>query len=143
MKCFIYLLFSSLLLSSSFSEQSCTCSCTHPQMEELGAASWKFLHSMAANYHDQPPFHLKYAWYNVMELLVHTYPCPVCRDHLWQNIEEYGVHVQNRTDVSMWLCWLHNEVNKANGKPIYPCSIEQLDLDYNFNSTRSMERRFL
>lgn len=143
MKCSL-LLFLLVFLPFSSSDSSCTCSCKDTRMEELGSATWKMMHSLAYNYPHQPAFHLKYAWYNVFELLVHNYPCQTCRDHLWDNIERYGVHVANRTDLSMWLCWLHNDVNKQRNKQVYDCSMENLRRDYGYtNATISENRMYL
>jgi len=143
MKCLLFICVFTLLLPTSHSSQ-CTCSCDSERMDEVGRAGWRLIHSLAANYPEEPKFYQKFPWYGFVETLINFYPCERCRDHLWFNIERYGMHTANRTDLSMFMCFLHNDVNKENGKPLYECSMENLNTDYGFaNSIPKSDRIYL
>ena len=142
MKCYliVFVLFWQLIISSA---SQCMCSCDSARMDEVGRAGWRFLHTLAANYPEQPHFHQKFAWYGVYETVATFYPCENCREHLWDNIMRHGLHVQNRTDLNMYLCWLHNDVNKEQGKELFPCSIDTLLNKYGFVNSTISKRRYL
>ena len=142
MKCYLimFVLFWQLTISSA---SQCTCSCDSERMDEVGLAGWRFLHTLAANYPEQPHFHQKFAWYGVYETVATFYPCENCRDHLWDNIMRHGLHVQNRTDLNMYLCWLHNDVNKEHGKELFNCQMDTLIEKYGFINSTISKRRYL
>ena len=140
MKCYLILYVLSVLLTTSYSSQ-CTCSCDSERMDEVGRAGWRLIHSLAANYPEEPKFYQKFPWYGFMETLINFYPCQRCRNHLWFNIERYGMHTANKTDLSMFMCFLHNDVNRINGKTMYPCSMENLNADYGFEKATPKKRR--
>ncbi len=142
MKCYLIIFVLLLQLTTSSSSQ-CTCSCDSERMDEVGRAGWRFLHTLAANYPEKPHFHHKFSWYGVYEAVATFYPCGKCREHLWDNILQHGLHVQNRTDISMYLCWLHNDVNKEQGKDIFPCEMNLLMKKYGFENSTISKRRYL
>jgi|SaaInlV_130m_DNA_3_1039695.scaffolds.fasta_scaffold00010_45 hypothetical protein len=143
MKCLLFICVFILLLPTSHSSQ-CTCSCDSERMDEVGRAGWRLIHSLAANYPDEPVFYQKYPWYGFIETLINFYPCEYCRAHLWRNVEKYGIHTANKTDLSMFMCFLHNDINIENGKPPYPCSMEKLNADYGFaNSNPKSDRIYI
>ena len=55
----------------------------------------------------------------------------------------HGLHVQNRTDLNMYLCWLHNDVNKENGKELFPCEMDVLIDKYGFVNSTISKRLYL
>lgn len=142
MKCYLilFVLFLQLTISSA---SQCTCSCDSERMDEVGRAGWRLLHTLAANYPEEPHFHQKYAWYGVYETIATFYPCETCREHLWDNILRHGLHVQNHTDLNMFLCFLHNDVNKQNGKDLFPCEMDILMKKYGFINSTISTRRYL
>ena len=142
MKCLLILCVLALCYYTSQSSQ-CTCSCDSERMDEVGAAGWRLAHTLAANYPDKPHFYQKYSWYGFFDTLLHFYPCEYCRDHLWRNIDKYGIHVANHTDLSMFLCFLHNDVNKENGKDLFPCEMDILQAKYGFLDSTISKRRYL
>ena len=61
------------------------------------------------------------------------FPCKLCRRHLQGNLAdaELGpVAVESREALSIWMCKLHNSVNRQNGKAEFPCEQHKLDLMY-------------
>jgi hypothetical protein len=142
MKCLLVLCLLILCSSTSHSSQ-CTCSCDSERMDEVGRAGWRLMHTLAANYPSQPHFYQKFAWYGFFETIINFYPCEYCRNHLWRNIDRYGIHVSNRTDLNMFLCFLHNDVNKENGQDMFPCEMDILMKKYGFPNSTVSKRRYL
>ena len=143
MKCYLIAFVLLFQLTTSYSSQ-CTCSCDSERMDEVGRAGWRLIHSLAANYPEEPKFYQKYPWYGFIEVLIQFYPCERCCEHLWSNIERHGMHTANKTDMSMFMCFLHNDVNRMNGKEDYPCTMERLIADYGFkDSSYKVDRIYL
>ncbi|CAN4119152.1 unnamed protein product [Withania somnifera] len=82
--------------------------------EELGRATWTFLHTLGAQ----------------MEILSRMYPCNECADH-FKEVLSYLVYEANpvqagsQAEFSQWLCHVHNVVNRSLSKPKFPC--DQVD----------------
>ncbi|KAH1148609.1 hypothetical protein GLYMA_15G237900v4 [Glycine max] len=73
--------------------------------EELGRATWTFLHILAAQ----------------VQMLPRIYPCGECRDHFKEVLRANPVQTGSHAEFSQWLCHVHNVVNRSLGKPIFPC----------------------
>jgi FAD-linked sulfhydryl oxidase len=62
------------------------------------------------------------------------YPCSYCKRDLKKELEICRVYwlepinENSRETLSMSICKLHNEVNHKLGKPLFDCSIKNLDL---------------
>merc|ERR1712070_388786 len=101
--------------------------------EILGRRTWFFLHTYAAKFPDEPTEADKASIRGLIASLGQNYPCPICRAHLQGKLmsPELGpVNAESRTSLALWVCKLHNMVNKALEKPIHPCNSFQLDLMY-------------
>ena len=114
----------------AFANANCSCTCDETRMIKFGQNTWNFLHTIATKYPTKPNVHDKQNIIGFMNTLASTYPCVRCRNHLKQNLNTYGYHVNNRTDISIWLCFLHNKVNEKTSKYIYDCNINKLDKMY-------------
>jgi hypothetical protein len=94
----------------------------------LGRSTWHFLHTMTLRFPDQPTKleseTLRTFFLNFAQL----YPCGECAHHFQQLLKELPPQVGSRKSASLWLCALHNEVNKSLGKDEFPC--DQLDSTY-------------
>ncbi|KAE9447106.1 hypothetical protein C3L33_20993, partial [Rhododendron williamsianum] len=66
------------VLSSSFLQGK---SATPVTKEELGRATWTFLHTLAAQYPDNPTRQQKKDVKQLMDILSRMYPCKECADH--------------------------------------------------------------
>jgi mitochondrial FAD-linked sulfhydryl oxidase len=96
-------------------------------VEQLGRATWTFLHTAAAYYPSNPtPAHQKHM-FNLLSALPTLYPCGVCADHLRGEVAKFPPVVNSREALSQWLCERHNEVNERLGKEKFVCSIGKLD----------------
>ncbi|GMN37857.1 hypothetical protein TIFTF001_007152 [Ficus carica] len=89
--------------------------------EELGRASWTFLHTLAARYPDKPTRQQKKDVKELMAILSRMYPCKECADHFKLILRENPVQVGSHAEFSQWLCYVHNLVNRSIGKPVFPC----------------------
>ncbi|KAH1210672.1 FAD-linked sulfhydryl oxidase ERV1 [Glycine max] len=89
--------------------------------EELGRATWTFLHILAAQYPDNPTRQQKKDVKELVQMLPRIYPCGECRDHFKEVLRANPVQTGSHAEFSQWLCHVHNVVNRSLGKPIFPC----------------------
>lgn len=89
--------------------------------EELGRATWTFLHTLAAQYPDKPTRQQKKDVKELMAILSRMYPCQDCADHFKEILRANPVQAASHTEFSQWLCHVHNVVNRSLGKSIFPC----------------------
>jgi FAD-linked sulfhydryl oxidase len=109
-------------LSGDVSQKECPA-----DVEQLGRATWTFLHTAAAYYPTAPtPAHRTHM-FNLLSALPTLYPCGVCADHLREEVRKFPPVVDGREGLSRWLCERHNEVNERLGKKTFDCSLRKLD----------------
>ncbi|KAK4437996.1 FAD-linked sulfhydryl oxidase ERV1 [Sesamum alatum] len=89
--------------------------------EDLGRATWTFLHTLAAQYPDKPTRQQRKDVKELMAILSRMYPCKECADHFKEVIRANPVQAGSHHDFSQWLCHVHNVVNRSLGKPVFPC----------------------
>ena len=98
-----------------------------PDKDLLGRSTWTFLHTTAAYYPDQPtPTHRK-RMLGILFALPVLFPCSWCAMHFGEEIQRSPPDVSGREALSRWLCQQHNIVNERLGKPLFDCSIKNLD----------------
>ena len=122
------------LLFILFVAANAQCACD--RLGEFGHISWKFIHTLASNYPDHPTVEEKQSVRGFVDSIAMLYPCYKCRNHLQANLLQYGYHLDNRTDFSMWACFLHNRVNIQRNTRIFSCDIKLLDYSYNIHSQK-------
>lgn len=98
-----------------------------PSRELLGRHSWTLLHSIAAYYPDNPTEEEKQYALDFLNGFAHLYPCKACREHLQKSMKKYPPNVNSRKEFMLYLCTIHNIVNRTLLKPVYPCNIELLE----------------
>ena len=101
--------------------------------EMVGRHSWFLIHSIAAKYPDHPSQQDKDTMRGFIAALGQHYPCKLCRKHLQQQLryKDLGpVAVDSRAELVVWMCNLHNIVNKDVGRPLFSCKLLDLDLMY-------------
>lgn len=89
--------------------------------EELGRATWTFLHTLAAQYPDNPTRQQKKDVKELMAILSRMYPCKECADHFKEVLRANPVQAGSHEEFSQWLCHVHNVVNRSLGKVVFPC----------------------
>ncbi|KAF9804043.1 hypothetical protein IEO21_09489 [Rhodonia placenta] len=98
-----------------------------PDVEQLGRATWTFLHTTAAYYPEKPTPNQRANMLTLLRSLPVLYPCSHCASHLDSNIRDHPPNVSGRVALSRWLCERHNDVNERLGKSKFDCSIEKTD----------------
>ncbi|KZT59427.1 FAD-dependent thiol oxidase, partial [Calocera cornea HHB12733] len=93
-----------------------------PDSEQLGRATWTFLHTAAAYYPPSPTAAHQQHMLALLHALPTLYPCAHCAQHLGAEIQRRPPDVSGREGVSRWLCDVHNEVNGRLGKPVFDCA---------------------
>jgi hypothetical protein len=86
-----------------------------------GPDAWTFLHSITLKYPDNPSVADKINYKHFFELLQYILPCDSCCYHYKQNLLKHPLTdtvMSGRQELIKWLIDIHNEVNKANNKPI-------------------------
>ncbi|KAG5238724.1 Erv1/Alr family protein [Salix suchowensis] len=89
--------------------------------EELGRATWTFLHTLAAQYPEHPTRQQKKDVKELMAILSRMYPCQECADHFKEVIKVNPVQAGSHAEFSQWMCHVHNVVNRSLGKLVFPC----------------------
>ncbi|KAK1359001.1 Sulfhydryl oxidase [Heracleum sosnowskyi] len=89
--------------------------------EELGRATWTFLHTLGAQFPDKPTRQQKKDVKELMAILSRIYPCKECADHFKDVLRANPVEAGSQAEFSQWLCRTHNVVNRSLGKLVFPC----------------------
>ena len=93
-----------------------------PDVEDLGRATWTFLHTTAAYYPEKPTPTQRASMLSLLKSLPTLYPCGHCASHLGENMKENPPKVGSRFELSRWLCERHNDVNIRLGKEKFDCT---------------------
>jgi FAD-linked sulfhydryl oxidase len=93
-----------------------------PDVEQLGRATWTFLHTTAAYYPEQPTPNQRANMLSLIRALPTLYPCSHCASHLRDNMKDHPPNVSGRAALSQWLCDRHNDVNERLGKERFDCT---------------------
>lgn len=92
-----------------------------PDVEQLGRATWTFLHTTAAYYPERPTAVQRANMMSLIRSLPILYPCTTCASDFGEDIGKHPPDVSGRVGLSRWLCERHNEVNEKLGKEIFNC----------------------
>lgn len=93
-----------------------------PDVEELGRATWTFLHTTAAYYPEKPTPAQRANMLALLKSLPLLYPCGPCGSDFGEDIAKHPPQVNSRLSLSKWLCERHNEVNLKLGKKSFNCA---------------------
>mmetsp|Transcript_14485 Transcript_14485/g.31493 ORF Transcript_14485/g.31493 Transcript_14485/m.31493 type:complete len:156 (+) Transcript_14485:66-533(+) len=97
-----------------------------PDRAEIGRAAWRYLHSMAASFPEEPTEREQedaQAW---MASFVQFYPCQHCASDFVDIIEEAPPRTGSRDDYAVWWCEAHNKVSQRLHKAVRRCVPAQL-----------------
>ena len=86
-----------------------------------GPIFWATLHIASLGYSDTPTERQKKNMIAFYESMVDVLPCPICRKHYEQNLEEMPIKdaVNTRMELIHWVFTMHNRVNVQLGKREY------------------------
>jgi mitochondrial FAD-linked sulfhydryl oxidase len=89
---------------------------------ELGRASWAYLHSLAAYYPAKPTQFEQQRMKRFMEDYAKLYPCGYCSDRTVEELQRRPPDTSSQSAFAIWMCEVHNEVNERLNKPLFDCS---------------------
>ncbi|KAJ7181002.1 ERV/ALR sulfhydryl oxidase domain-containing protein [Mycena filopes] len=92
-----------------------------PDKDELGRATWTFLHTAAAYYPVVPSPTQRSQMLALIHALPALYPCTPCADDFGAEVARHPPDVSGRAGLSRWFCQRHNEVNEKLGKEAFDC----------------------
>ncbi|BGO92806.1 hypothetical protein NBRC10512_007925 [Rhodotorula toruloides] len=95
---------------------------------ELGRASWKLLHTMAARFPEKPTENERDTFKSFLYLFSRLYPCGECAAEFQQLLKKHPPQTSSRGSASLYLCHLHNLVNLRLGKPEFDCGVNLRDV---------------
>ena len=85
-----------------------------------GPHLWKFMHLFTLSYPNEPTEDEKDIAYNFFTSIQTILPCEKCRYNFKNHLETLTEEVlDSNENLVKWLFDIHNEVNKATGKPIF------------------------
>ncbi|KAF8161477.1 ERV/ALR sulfhydryl oxidase domain-containing protein [Crassisporium funariophilum] len=88
----------------------------------LGRATWKLLHTMTIRYPEHPTPDEREALSSYFYLSSRLYPCGECATEFQALLKKYPPQTSSRRAASLWLCVVHNQVNKRLKKPEFDCA---------------------
>ncbi|RDB20561.1 FAD-linked sulfhydryl oxidase ERV2 [Hypsizygus marmoreus] len=94
----------------------------------LGRATWKLLHTMTLRYPENPTPDERTALVSYFHLTSRLYPCGECAEEFQLLLKKFPPQTSSRRSASLWLCFLHNQVNTRLHKPPFDCA--HLDAEY-------------
>ncbi|KAK1359005.1 Sulfhydryl oxidase [Heracleum sosnowskyi] len=86
--------------------------------EELGRATWTFLHTLGAQFPDKPTRQQKKDVKELMAILSRIYPCKECADNFKDVLRANPVEAGSQAEFSQWLCRTHNVVNRRKPRKV-------------------------
>ncbi|KAF8236068.1 hypothetical protein L208DRAFT_1391520 [Tricholoma matsutake] len=94
----------------------------------LGRAAWKLMHTMTLRFPEKPTSEERDALTAYFHLTARLYPCGECAEEFQSLLKKYPPQTSSRSAAALWLCSLHNEINKRLRKPVFDCAA--LDGEY-------------
>lgn len=92
-----------------------------PDRSEIGRASWLLLHTIAANYPNEPTEEEKRKQTEFFYSFSNLYPCHICRLDLLHILKKHKINCENKMEYSKFIFNLHNMINEDIGKEYYKC----------------------
>eukprot|EP00884_Botryococcus_braunii_P023461 jgi/Botrbrau1/979/Bobra.114_1s0020.1 len=93
--------------------------------EQLGRATWTFLHTLAAQFPPKPTRRQERDVRTMIDILTRMYPCKDCADHFKIIVRDNPPQTKSADELQQWMCKVHNIVNKQLGKPVFNCRLVQ------------------
>ncbi|KAI4525649.1 hypothetical protein K525DRAFT_234316 [Schizophyllum commune Loenen D] len=89
---------------------------------ELGRATWKLLHTITLRFPENPTPDEQEALRSYFHIFSRLYPCGECAMEFQQLLKKFPPQASSRRSASLWLCDVHNTVNKRLRKPEFDCA---------------------
>lgn len=91
--------------------------------EDLGRSTWLLLHTLAAQFPDDPTRQQQKDVRNLIDALTRVYPCGECARHFGDIVARYPPDTSSGMALQQWTCGVHNVVNDSLGKPRFNCAV--------------------
>jgi len=88
----------------------------------LGQATWKLMHTMTLRFPEEPTRDERDALDSYFHLQARLYPCGECAAEFQELLKKYPPQTSSRLAASLWLCFVHNQVNERLKKPQFDCA---------------------
>ncbi|KAF5355196.1 hypothetical protein D9756_005672 [Leucocoprinus leucothites] len=88
----------------------------------LGQATWKLLHTVTLRFPEHPTNDEREALKSYLHLTSRLYPCGECATEFQELLKKFPPQTSSRQAASLWLCRVHNEVNKRLKKAEFNCA---------------------
>lgn len=98
-----------------------------PSKKEIGNAGWTLIHSIAANFPEEPTENDQRYAKLFLKSIAKLYPCKRCQHHFDKYLAASPPDVSSRNAFVVWACDAHNDVNRRNGKREFPCQMPALE----------------
>ena len=85
----------------------------------FGPHFWFTMHSVSFFYPLYPDIDTMKIHKDFYESFVHLLPCESCKNHYKMLLNKYPIdgHLESRDQLTRWVVFIHNQVNKKLGKP--------------------------
>eukprot|EP00397_Hematodinium_sp_SG-2012_P054831 GEMP01066447.1.p1 GENE.GEMP01066447.1~~GEMP01066447.1.p1 ORF type:complete len:156 (-),score=29.01 GEMP01066447.1:839-1282(-) len=106
-----------------------------PARDEIGRATWRYLHTMAAHYPEQPTPEEALNAQEWLVSFVNNYPCRLCAEDFIAVCSKIPPRMETRKEYSLWFCHAHNGVRKDLSQPVERCRWPELNKAYSQGKT--------
>jgi len=106
-----------------------------PGRDQIGRAAWRYLHTMAAHYPENPIPEEKRDAQDWLVAFINTYPCKLCAEDFVGVCAKIPPAMETRKQYSMWWCHAHNGVRSDLSQPPERCSWPKLHEAYSQGKT--------
>lgn len=109
--------------------------------ELWGSQAWHFIHSVAITFPANPTETDKENYLQFFKSLENVLPCPFCAEHYKENMAKIPPRFDNSKELFEWSVDMHNEVNKANNKPVLTYEEAYNEFEHNLNIDKYINRQ--
>uniref|UniRef100_A0A7S2MWM0 Sulfhydryl oxidase n=1 Tax=Alexandrium andersonii TaxID=327968 RepID=A0A7S2MWM0_9DINO len=97
-----------------------------PDRAEIGRAAWRYVHTLAANYPEQPSLGEQEDALYWLRSFVRLYPCGLCSREFVDVCSDLPPRLGSRKDYTLWWCEAHNRVRDDLSQPLCRCDLTEL-----------------
>ena len=92
---------------------------TNMPLNVWGPLFWDWFHNLTICYPNSPTYNQAYETYNKIENFIMNLPCPHCKNHAIQYINQHPINLTSNKKFQLWVWNFHNSVNYRTNKPIF------------------------
>ena len=84
-----------------------------------GPLFWDWFHNLSICYSNSPTYNEALETYRKIENFIKSLPCPSCKDHATQYIQQNSINLTSGKNFQVWVWKFHNSVNQRTRKQIF------------------------